>query len=244
MDLAEVAANLTDSAGDARITVLRIDPALWELEYASINRTGEALGRTAREWCGKYKLTAAINAGMFAADFKTHLGYLEFRDKVYSRRVTNYQSVAAFHPRDGKHPPFRIFDLDAPGVSMKSILKDYSSVIQNLRLIKRPGRNVWGKQEKKWSEAALGEDKEGRILFIFCRAPFSMRDLNRELLASGIGLVAAQHLEGGPETQLYFRAGKVEQELFGSFETFFKEDDGNTVPWPIPSVLGVRPRQP
>jgi len=243
MHLAEFAASKPSSSGDSRITVLRIDPKLWELEYASINRTGEALGRTAREWCGKYKLTAAINAGMFAADFKTHLGYVRFRDKVYSSRVNSYQSVAAFDPKRKGLPAFRIFDLDAPGVSMKSILKDYSSAVQNLRLIRRPGANVWGKQEKKWSEAALGEDKEGRILFIFCRSPFSMRDLNRELLESGIDLVAAQHLEGGPETQLYFRAGKVEQELIGSFETFFKEDDANNIPWPIPSVLGVRSKR-
>ncbi len=242
MDLVELAASKPSSPSDSRIRVLRIDPTLWELEYASSNRTGEALGRTAREWCSKYRLTAAINAGMFGADFRTHLGYLRFRDKVYSSRVTGYQSVAAFHPRNDKSPPFRIFDLDAPGITLERILEDYSSTIQNLRLIKRPGRNVWGRQKKKWSEAALGEDREGRILFIFCRAPFSMHDLNHRLLSSGINLVAAQHLEGGPEAQLYFRAGKVEQERFGSFETFFKEDDLNSVPWPVPSVLGVKPR--
>ncbi len=242
IDLAVFTASRPSSSGDSRITVLRIDPHLWELDFVGVARTGEALGRTAREWCTKHKLTAAINAGMFAADFRTHLGYLRFRDHVYSARINSYQSVAAFDPKKKGAPAFRIFDLDAPGVTMKSILKDYSSAVQNLRLIKRPGRNVWGRQDKKWSEAALGEDDQGRILFIFCRSPFSMRDLNHELLAAGIGLVAAQHLEGGPETQLYFRAGRVEQELFGSFETFFKEDDGNTVPWPIPSVLGVRPR--
>jgi hypothetical protein len=33
-------------------------------------------------------------------------------------------------------------------------------------------------------------------------SPFSMYDLNEELLQSRIGIVAAQHLEGGPEIQL------------------------------------------
>ena len=70
-----------------------------------------------------------------------------------------------------------------------------------------------------------------------------MHDLNLELLAAGIGLVAAQHLEGGPEAQLYVHAGNTELEMFGSFETGFKEDDTNAIPWPVPNVLGVRPRK-
>jgi Phosphodiester glycosidase len=113
-----------------------------------------------------------------------------------------------------------------------------------LRLIKRPGSNQWGKQDRMWSEAALGEDDAGRILFIFSRTPFSMQDLNEELLAAGIGVVAAQHLEGGPEAQLYVRAGSFKLEQFGSYETLFRENDSNATPWPIPNILGVRPRQP
>jgi hypothetical protein len=69
-----------------------------------------------------------------------------------------------------------------------------------------------------------------------------MHDLNQELLSAGIGLVAAQHLEGGPEAQLYLRIGEKQTELFGSYESYFVEDDSNAKPWPIPNVLGVRPR--
>ena len=69
-----------------------------------------------------------------------------------------------------------------------------------------------------------------------------MHDLNQELLASDIGLVAAQHLEGGPEAQLCLRARETKLEMFGSYETFFREDDNNAVAWPVPNILGVRPR--
>lgn len=241
LDLRTLTTVESSYVGDSKITVLRVDPKLWNLEFVGINQTGESVGRTARAWCRKHRLVAAINAGMFGADYKTHLGYLRFRDRVYSSRVNSYQSVAAFDPRDGSNvPPFRIFDLDAPGVTMKRILRDYCSAIQNLRLVKRPGRNVWSRQDRQWSEAALGEDKDGRILLICCRSPFSMYDLNQELLKSDLGLVAAQHLEGGPEVQLYLRVGKVERELFGSFETLFKENDLNPIAWPIPNVLGIR----
>lgn len=230
-------------AGDSRIAVVRIDPARWELRLVGRSQTGDSAGKTARKWAEGHGLAAVINAGMFATDYETHIGYMEWRGHVSSRGVTAYQSVAAFDPRDPeKGPPFQIFDLDQPGVTLEAIRRDYASLVQNLRLVKKPGENRWSQQKKKWSEAALGEDQDGRILFVFCRAPFSMHDLNRELLSAGIGLVALQHLEGGPEAQLFVNAGDTELELLGSFETSFREDDSNTFAWPIPNVLGIRRR--
>ncbi len=245
MELTEFRAAKPSNIGNSRITVVRFDPELWELAFIGVSRTGESTGHTVQQWCESQKFTAAINAGMFGADCKTHVGFLRSDRHVSCRSVNDYQSVAAFGPRHGRDiPPFRIFDMDAPGITMKRILKDYASAVQNMRLIKRPGESVWFEQRKRWSEAALGEDDKGRILFIFCRSPFAMRDLNRELLAAGIGIAAAQHLEGGPEAQLYLHVGNVERKLVGSYETSFRENDGNGRPWPVPNVLGVRPRPP
>ena len=243
MELKHVKASKASIVGDSRIAVLRIDPNRWELEFAGISQTGEASGHTAREWCDKRKFMAAINAGMFMADGKTHLGYLRFREHIHSGHANQYQSVAAFDPRDSKLPRFRIFDLDEPGVSLQNILRDYASAVQNLRLVKRPGVNQWAQQDREWSEAALGEDTAGRILFIYSRSPLSMHDLNRELLAAGIGLVAAQHLEGGPEAQLSVQAGSTQLEMFGSYETSFRQNDSNSAAWTVPNVIGVRPRR-
>lgn len=235
--------NTPSPIGDPRITVLRMDPKLWELEFAGIGGTGEASGHTARAWSQAHNFTAAINAGMFDTDGKTHLGYVRSRGQISNNKANTYKSVAAFDPGDPKRlPRFHIFDLDDGAPTLPRILTDYTSAVQNLRLIKNPGSNQWVQQNKKWSEAALGEDDQGRILFIFCRAPFSMHDLNQELLASGIGLVAAQHLEGGPEAQLYIHAGSMELEMIGSYETSFREDDINAIAWPVPNILGVRPQ--
>jgi hypothetical protein len=243
MELKYLAVTRPQVTTGATLTVLRIDPHLWELEIMGTSRTGETAGHTAREWCETHKLTAAINAGMFKTDGKTHVGFMRFREHVNNGRANSYQSVAAFDARDPDAlAPFRIFDLDSPGVTLESILKDYRSAVQNLRLIKRPGANQWGQQDRMWSEAALGEDSSGRVLFLFSRAPFSMHDLNQQLLSAGIGLVAAQHLEGGPEAQLYLRVGEMRLESFGSYETSFQETDSNAKPWPVPNVLGVRPR--
>jgi len=161
MDYKYVIAKKPSAVGDSRIFVLRMDPNLWQLEATGISQTGESTGHTARDWSRGHKFTAAINAGMFAEDYKTHLGYMGSSSYVNNSKQNSYQSVAAFEPRNSQSlPRFRIFDLDAPGVHFENILKDYSSALQNLRLIKHPGSNQWGQQTRKWSEAALGEDAQ------------------------------------------------------------------------------------
>jgi hypothetical protein len=242
MELGTFAVNKRSRVGDSRITILRIDPKLWELVLIGKSWNDESESQTARGWCENHNLTAAINAGMFGTDYTTHVGYLGSEGHVNSSHVNKYMSVAAFTPKRGGLPEFRIFDLDDSAVTMETILGNFFSVVQNLRLIKRPGENRWSHQDKMWSEAALGEDSSGRVLFIFSRSPFSMHDFNQELLSLRIGLVAAQHLEGGPEAQLYLRIGNVKHEMFGSYATSFRENDGNVTPRPIPNVLGVRPR--
>ncbi len=228
---------------NAKIVILRIDPKHWQLAMVGKSWTGELKNMTAKGWCDRHNLTAAINAGMFATDYKTHVGYLGVKGHVNSSHVNGYQSVAAFDPKGGKAlPEFRIFDLDDPEVTMKRIIGAYSSVVQNLRLIRRPGENRWGPQDKVWSEAALGEDGAGRVLFILTRSPFTMHDFNQALLSLGIGIVAAQHLEGGPEAQLYLQIGGEQLEMFGTYETSSKEKDDGAASWVIPNVLGVRPR--
>jgi hypothetical protein len=240
-----LSAKTQNPAGNARIALVRIDPAQWQLELACQKQSGDSTGRTAAQWAKKSHFAAAINAGMFSTDYLTHTGYMASRGLVYSRGINSYQSVAAFDPYDSKHSArFRMFDLDSSGITIPGIKKSYASCVQNLRLIKRPGKNCWPQQEKKWSEAALGEDRNGRILFIFCRSPFSMFDFNNVLLSADIGLVALQHLEGGPEAQLYLHAGSLDIDICGSYETSFRENDGNGTAWPIPNVLGVKRRGP
>jgi len=233
IDLCFVTTEKEFTWGDGRITVVRIDPGQREMVYAGVGKSGSVMPKTAREWCDSLKLTATINAGMFNEDYITHTGYARYHDKVVSNHTNSYKSLLAFEPKAVRHvAPFRIFDLDEPGTTIETVLNDYRSVIQNLRLIKKPGINVWNPEGDAWSEAAIGEDNEGRILFIFCQSPYTMHDLNNELLNAGIGIVAAQHLEGGPYAQFYLNAGGTELDLTGS----------DAAAWAIPNVIGIRKR--
>ncbi len=112
--------------------------------------------------------------------------------------------------------------------------------MQNLRLIKHPGENRWKQQPKMWSEAALGEDKNGNALFIFCRTPSTMHDFNEHLLKLPINLVSAQHLDGGPPASFYLNCGGVVIRGMGSFESGFNEKTGSQKFWLLPHVIGVK----
>ena len=223
----------------AQVQVLRIDPRRWELTLHGLPG-GESAGYTAREWSRREGLVAAINAGMYQEDYRTHSGYMRADGTVFSRGTNGYLSAAAFDPVDPKDPPFRIFDLDDDPLA--AVLPRYRRVVQNLRMIKRPGENRWSSQERRWSEAALGEDREGRALLIFCGAPLPLDRLIEALLSLPLGLVAAQHLEGGTQAQLYVAAGGQTIELVGGYEGVFAAPDPNRPAWPIPTVIGVRAR--
>lgn len=215
------------------INVVRIDPQKWDFVFRGISQENDGLSKTPREWCEKYSLTAAINAGMYNEDYRTHTGYLRDGGHLNSRARNNYKSLLAFNPRKGRLvPPVKIFDLDQPGMAIDSILRDYSTVVQNLRLIKRPGVSVWGNQGDRWSEAALAEDNRGRILFVFSLTPVSMHDFNEILLTSDLGIVAAQHLDGNGPAQLYLKTGNT--------ELILSEDPG--LEMPLPNIIGIRPK--
>jgi hypothetical protein len=202
---------------------------------------GDGRSRTAADWCRSKGLAVAINLGMYREDKRTNVGHAHGPGHVNNARwVASYKSALAFGPLRSGAPPVTMVDLDE--ASAKGRLADYGSVIQNLRLIRGPGRGVWAAQERRWSEAAVAIDSAGRVLFIFSRRPHSMNELNRRLLALPLAIVAAMHVEGGPEASLSIHAGGVELDLNGSYETGFNENDDERAQWPIPNVLGVARR--
>jgi hypothetical protein len=219
------------AAGDGLLHFVRIDPARAELRMGLASRDGGT--RTAGQWADGMHFAAVINLGMFEKDGMTATGHVRDLGYVLTRRWNGFRSALAFGPGRAD-----FFDLDAPDAQARA--EAFPSVAQSLRLLKAPGEDVWQKASasKRWSEAAIAQDKQGRILFLFSRTPFSMHELNQKLLALPLGLVRAMHVEGGPEASLSVR-GPLKLDLMGSYETGFHEDDANDRQWPLPNVLGV-----
>jgi len=228
-------------AGDSTLVVIRADPETWTPRLFIGTQDGSEGAFTARQWAKKFNLAVVTNAGMYGRDFTTHVGYLRTADgHVNNPNENHYKSAAAFDPKRSGHPPFQIFDLDT--TPLDSVKARYKAVVQNLRLIKRPGENRWPPKEKRWSEMALAEDEAGRLLFVFSRSPYTMHVFNEILLDLPIGVVAAQHLEGGPEASLFINPtgdSTDTQAWMGSWETGFNERDNTEKYWPIPNVIGL-----
>ena len=201
------------------LQIVRVDPARAKLRAALSSEVGVA-PRTAGEWCRKSRLAVAINLGMFRADHRSNVGYARNGTHVNHGRWNNYQSVVAI---DAKQASW--IDLDQP--HSLDVLKRYDIVVQNLRLIAGNRRNVWSPSAKKWSEAALAIDSRGRLLFLFSRTPYSMRDFNALILRLPLDVKSAMHLEGGPEASLSIHTGGIDLDLCGSYETGFSENDDN-----------------
>lgn len=214
--------------------ILRIDPDHWRFRLLSKKEYGAP--RTAAKWAEQFGLVAAVNAGMYQEDYVSNVGYMRGPETDNNPHVNAYKSAFAFASREGRAAP-RLYDLDV--TPFNEITDRYEGIIQNLRLIKRPGENRWARQERRWSEVALAQDDQGRLLFLFLHTPMTMHAFNARLLQSPLGIVAAQHLEGGPEASLSIRHPELTIDLFGSYETNLDDHELLRSPWAIPNVLGI-----
>ncbi len=225
--------------GDGLAHVVRIDAAVAPLGFGLASEHGGTL-RTAKEWCEDRGFVVAINAGMYGTDYVSNVGYLKHRAHLNNRAWSRaYLSVLAFHPTAKGAPAAVMADVDAPGAAPRRL--PYESVVQNLRLIKAPGVGVWKPNGQAWSEALVGQDAEGRVLFVFVRTPFEMAELTTRLLALPLRLVRAMHMEGGPEASLSIHSAALTLHLGGGRRSgFFGSDPARQ--WRVPNVLGVRAR--
>jgi len=222
------------AVGDGLFHLVRIDPSLASLWAFGVGTRGAAAARTAAAWSQANNLVVAFNAGMFEPDHVTHTGAFEFSGYGgTSTWVPKYKSALVRYGRGDGH--FEILDVDDGEVSDFKI----DLLVQNLRLIRRPGVNVWPPSKRQWSELALAATATGELLVVFSRTPLSMRDFNQALLGLGLSVQAAMHLEGGPEASLSVHGGGVDVDLCGSYETGFVENDSNVRQWPLPNIFGV-----
>ena len=232
--------NPPPEVGDGKIHIVRLDPTQAKLKLLLASEHDKKSRSTAR-WCKDFNLVAAINAGMFQEDYLTNVGYLRNGSYIQNKRWSSkYKSVLAFDPKKTGLPAAIIFDLEEPDAMKK--LGDYNAVVQNLRLIKGNGINVWEKSEKRWSEAAVGMDNQGRILFLFCALPYPMWEFNEAVKSLGLGMTRLMHMEGGPTASLSIRSRDVNVDLAGSYETTIDPDDMSSELSPIPNAIGVQIR--
>lgn len=228
--------------GDSKLIVLKANPKFYELKSLMRSETKEMI--PVESWVRKYGLVAAINGGMFMQDFKTHCGYSQNGAHINNPKLvkdSKYKSLFVFGPINPSLPYAKILDLESSNVN--KLKREYRVISQNLRMIDSNGKNRNEQGNKKYSESALGVDKDGNILFFFCRSPYSPHDFNEAVLSLQPGIRGLVHCEGGPEASLSINAGRIHLDEFGSYETGFNENNHNFVEWPVPNVFGLVKRK-
>jgi len=228
--------------GDSKVRALRIDPNRFDLRLVNASAHDDRASHSAREWCRREGLVAAINASMYQQDHVTSVSLMRTRRHVNNSRLSKDMSLLALDPLDEEAPPVRIIDRECD--DLDAWKPRYGTLVQSIRMISCKGENVWTQQPRRWSTAAIGVDTAGRALFIHSRSPYSTHDFIEILRALPLHLDRALYSEGGPEAQLFVAAGGREMEFLGSFESAFNENDDVTMAWPVPNVVGVIRRAP
>ena len=222
---------------DSKIFILKIKPRYYSFKLLCASELGK-IRLTPKEWCKKYNLIAAINAGMYQKDGLTNVGYMKNYSHLNNPWLNStYKAVLAFNRLEVSVPEIQIIDLKCQ--DFETLKPKYQTFVQGIRMISCRQENVWSKQDRRWSLAVLGVDKEGSVLFILSEAPYSGYDFNNVLLSLPLSIFNATYLEGGPEASLYFSTAGIELERVGIYGT---DSDGSVVrsgAYPIPNVIGI-----
>ncbi len=222
--------------GDSKITILKIDPSVYDFNLFSAKEKGEEI-KTAEDWAIQKDQIAVINAGMYRGDFVTNVGYMKDYDLTNNGSLNSDNTITAFNRKDESVPEFQIIDRQCQDWNT---LKDkYHSFTQSIRMVDCNQKNKWSQQNKKWSMVVMGKDKEGNALFIFSRSPYSVHDFIEILLNASLDIYNIMYLEGGPEASFYLNYQGVKALKMGSYETGFNLNDGNNRFWKIPNVIGI-----
>lgn len=228
-------ANPIDSSPERQeLVVVRVEPGKTTFELHLASRTGQA--HTLEEWADMEHLALATNAGMFLPDHLTHTGYMRYSDHINNNRVVNNFGAffVAVPKRGSKLPPAAILDRHVD--NWEQLLPQYNLVMQNYRLIDEKKNPTWPADDKKMVISALGQDKQGRILFLFCPVPMNGNEFARTILDLPLDVTRLLYLEGGSPAMLLLDTGEG-REIW--------KDRGvinDLLPsTPLPNVLGVKP---
>jgi hypothetical protein len=237
LSVAEFDSPMKSNAQDSKITIIKINPKLYSFKLLCASEHG-GTKMTARKWCEKFSLIAAVNAGMYQKDGFTNVGLMKNYSHINNPKLNNiYKAVLAFNPSESKIPEIQIIDLKCQ--DLESIGSKYQTLIQNIRMISCRQENVWAKTNQLWGMAVFGIDKSGNALFIFTEVPYSGHDFSNVLLSLPLSISSSLYLEGGFEANLFFSWNGVELERVGIRETGLQEDSPRAVPRPIPNVIGI-----
>ncbi|NCC25927.1 MAG: phosphodiester glycosidase family protein [Deltaproteobacteria bacterium] len=228
------------ASGSGLLAVVRADPGRFKIRLAMATELG---GRpdTVKAWAWRTGMVAAINAGMYRADDTLRsTGYMRRGGHVNNGYVNpGYGAFLVFEPDNATLPAVRI--VDRAEEPWEELVARYRTVIQNYRMVSIHGENLWPEDGPRISIAAVGLDRQGRILFMHSSTPRTQHEFNKVILGLPLEVHNAMYVEGGPEACLYVRAGEMERVWTGTTGRGLWRAESDQL-WPVPNVLGLVPK--
>ncbi|MDI6797627.1 MAG: phosphodiester glycosidase family protein [Desulfatibacillaceae bacterium] len=208
------------------LTVLRADPALFELALLSA-REKEMEPTTPRTWAELYNLVACINASMYQEDILTSTAYMRNFKTINNAKIhPSYGAFLVFNPKEDSLPAVQMVDRRTDA-NWHRVIEDYHTVIQNYRMIGQSGPVGWQENGPKHTVAGVCIDTKGRVLFIYCDTPASVRDISHAIMELALDIRSMAYVEGGSKASLFIKSPAGAISLGGAQYR------------PIPNVLGL-----
>jgi hypothetical protein len=228
------------SAGkdEASIYILRIDPQVFDINlYCASQFDLQSLSMEG--WAEKFDLIAVTNAGMFATDLLTSVGYLNSNGHLNNPKInSSYKCIFACQSLDSAVAAATILDLTC--VDFQKYQDKYHSFLQSIRMISCRGKNVWQPQDDRWSIAALGTDSKEQLLFLYSGFPRSVHEFIETLLNLPLDIGTTMYLEGGIQAGIYLSTGGITLDLPGENPSEILLNSDTQTGRPLPNIIGVR----
>ena len=225
--------------GAASIDILRIDPALFRFSLHSAGAEEGTAPRSLSAWAEQEGLVLAINASMYLPDRVTSTGYLRYGAHVNNPRIHGkFGAFFVAEPDTQDLPQAAILDRERDPWAER--LPRYKLVVQNYRLIDTEGKTLWLPGGPEHSIAAVGQDRQGHILFIHCRVPMTGEAFADALLHMPLALRSLMYVEGGSQAAMLVHCPALSRLWIGQSSVTFLHPPENGSP--LPNVLGARRR--
>jgi hypothetical protein len=219
------------------LTLVRIDPSRYEPVLLTAHAQGSS--RTALQWLREFDLQGVINASMYLPNNRS-TGFMVESGHVNNPAVNPaFGGFLAFGPKRPALAPLVFEGVDCEGFDLERLRRDYSSIVQNYRLLDCNGRPTPWRDGKSYTTAAIGLDGDGRLVLVHTGTPCRVNQLASWLCEPEYGLVPAHFVEGGADASLVVQAGGRSLREVGSFESGYGNRSGLRS---IPNVIGIRPR--
>jgi hypothetical protein len=208
------------------LTVLRADPALFGLALLSA-REKEMEPATPRNWAELFNLVACINASMYQEDLLTSTAYMKNFNSINNATIhPSYGAFLVFNPKEQSLPAVQMVDRRTDA-NWQGVIAKYHTVIQNYRMIGPDGPVGWQDNGPRHTVAGICIDTRGRVLFIHCDTPASVRDISHAIMELSLDISRMVYVEGGSKASLFIKSPAGAISLGGAQYR------------PIPNVLGL-----